>query len=130
MNQSVQKYFLEGDFNCAEATLRILNEAYDLHIPEESFHLVSAFGGGCGCGMLCGALAGSLAALGAIKVEERAHVTPGFKETCAAFCSRFASELGATNCADLRPRYFQEDVRCAQLLEKTVACFDRFIQEG
>lgn len=129
MNPSVQHYFLEKDNNCAEAMLRILKDIYDLDISEDSVKLVSAFGGGCGCGMLCGALAGSLAALGVIKVEERAHVTPGFKETCAAFCARFAAELGDTNCAELRPRYFQENVRCSEVLEKTLSCFEAFLAE-
>lgn len=129
MKESVRENFLEKDCNCAEAVLRILNEEYRLGIEEEAFKLVSGFGGGCGCGITCGALAGCVAALGRILVEERAHVTPGFKETCGEFCRRFESELGGINCADLKPRYFRESIRCAELLNAAVDCFDCFTAE-
>lgn len=129
MKNEIQHYFLEKDFNCAETTLHILNDRYNLQIPEEQFRLVSGFGGGCGCGMICGVLAGMLAATGKLMITERAHVTPMFKETCAELCAQFAQTVGSTDCAQLRPQYFREEIRCSELLEKAIPCFEAFVKE-
>lgn len=129
MDNQVQTYFLEKDYNCAEAVLHILNDRYCLGLSDEDYHLVSGFGGGCGCGHICGALAGCMAALGRLKVETRAHVTPNFKENCAGLYSRFEQTLGAADCAELKPRYFKEGIRCAELLEIAVAEFDRYCKD-
>lgn len=129
MDNLVKTYFLEKDYNCAEAMLLILNEKYPLQLHEEDYKLLSCFGAGCGCGLLCGALAGAVSALGKMTVAERAHATPDFKETCGAFCNCFTQTMGGTQCSQLRPQYFQEGIRCAKLLEATVECFDRFVGE-
>lgn len=128
MEKAVQEYFLEKDFNCAEATLQILDEKYHLGLAAEDYKLVSGFGAGCGCGMMCGALAGCISAMGKMLVTPRAHATPNFKETCAAYCASFSEALGGTDCAVLRPKYFREDVRCAEVLDKACQCFDAFAE--
>lgn len=129
MNEKVEKYFLEKDFNCAESMVGILNETYGLGLDEKDFTLVSGFGGGCGCGHICGALAGCIAVLGKMQVTQRAHVTPGFKETCAAFCTRFEEDLGSSLCRELKPKYFAEGIRCAKLLDRATECFEAFAQD-
>lgn len=129
MDALVKKYFLDGNFNCGEAVVQILDEKYALGSSAEEYKLLSGFGGGCGCGLLCGALAGCVASLGKLCVEEKAHITPGFKEACGAFCTEFSDSLGGTSCSELKPRYFREGIRCAELLDSAVSCFDRFAQE-
>ena len=57
------EYFITQDHNCAETSLLAIRDAYGLDIGPEEMKLVSAFGGGMGCGKLCGVLAGSMAAL-------------------------------------------------------------------
>lgn len=129
MKENVRGYFLEKDFNCAETTLRVINDRYGLGLKEEDFKLVSGFGAGCGYGIICGALAGGIAAMGAMMVPQRAHATPGFKECCGEYCKRFEETLGSTACCDLRPKYFREDIRCAEAIEAAAECFESFARE-
>lgn len=129
MKECIQKYYLDQDNNCAETTLRALNDKYSLGLTETDFKIVGGFGGGCGCGIICGALAGAIGALGSAMVEGRAHATPGFKEACGEFCGRFSAALGSTECAQIRPKYFCEGVRCAQVIDTALDVFDAFAAE-
>ena len=45
-NHKLRRYYLEKDYNCAETILRAANEEYHLGLNEDSFRLVSGFGGG------------------------------------------------------------------------------------
>lgn len=130
LKEKVKPYFLERDCNCAETMLHAISDSYGLKLTEDEIHLLSGFGGGCGCGKICGALAASVAGLGRMSVEGRAHVTPGFKENCGALCARFEAALGGTDCTELKPRYFKPDVRCLELLEKATDCFEDFVKEN
>lgn len=130
MEDNLKKYYLDCDCNCAETILRVLGERYTLELTEKDVHLLSGFGGGCGCGKICGALAASVAALGSMMVESRAHATPGFREACGELCARFEAALGSTECAELKPRYFQPEVRCLAVLEKAADCFEAFAREN
>lgn len=130
MDAKVTEYFLEKDYNCAEATLHILNDRYNLGLREQDYMLLSGFGAGCGYGLICGALAGCMGAMGKLLVTERAHVTPDFKETCGRFCECFEERLGGTACAELRPRYFSGEIRCARLLDAATAAFDVYLQNS
>uniref|UniRef100_UPI0032190515 C-GCAxxG-C-C family (seleno)protein n=1 Tax=Clostridium perfringens TaxID=1502 RepID=UPI0032190515 len=98
-NHKLRRYYLEKDYNCAETILRAANEEYHLGLNEDSFRLVSGFGGGMGCGGTCGALSSAMAVISMFLVEERAHATEGFKEKCANFCQTFERELGSTKCS-------------------------------
>ena len=79
------EYFITQDHNCAETALLAIRDAYGLDIGPEEMKLVSAFGGGMGCGKLCGVLAGSMAALGRLAVNGRAHATENFGPLCASW---------------------------------------------
>lgn len=127
MNELIKELYLDKDFNCAETILLALNEKYKLNIPAEEIKLVGGFGGGMGCGNACGALCAVIAALGKLKIEGRAHATPGFKEACAGFASLFEETLGATDCMALKAKYFQEGVRCLKTVEETARIADEYI---
>ncbi len=129
MEEALRKYYLTDDGNCAEATLRYLNDVYRLGLREEDYTLVSGFGGGCGCGITCGALCGAMAALGRLKVEGRAHATEGFGELCADYVDAFATALGHTDCAALKAEYFRDDgTRCLETVTLGAALFREFCQ--
>ena len=114
-----ERYFLQGDFNCAESVLLAANEVYELGLDQDSCHrLVSAFGGGMGCGLLCGAIAGAMAALGQAAVTERAHVTDGFKNLCADTAAKMEEALGSVNCSVIKPALFVEGRRCAETVRR------------
>ena len=127
----VKEYYLNKGFNCAEACLRAANDRWKLGITQEDLKLLSAFGGGMGCGKTCGVLAAAMAVLGRMAVQENAHSTPDFRSLCGSFVRDFEAQTGGTDCKVLRPLYQQPDVRCLSLLEKGDALLqERVYQEG
>lgn len=121
-----EKYYLEQDMNCAEATLMAANEYFHLGLDETAFRAIAGFGGGIGCEHLCGAVVGAVAAISAKLVDGRAHNTPGLSEKCAAFVQEFRETYGSEMCAELRkiredkglPRCFWTVRSALELLEK------------
>lgn len=127
MRDLVEHYYLTEDCNCAETTLHIIDDTYHLHLPPETFKLVSAYGGGFGCGITCGALTGAMAALGYLTVTERAHATEGFKDLCADYVEAFRQKLGEINCAPLKEKYFlDEERRCLHTVQLAADVFGEF----
>lgn len=116
-----ERFYVDGDYNCAESVLLAANKAYGLGLDPKNCHrLVSAFGGGMGCGDICGALAGGIAAFGYIAVEDRAHATQGFREMCAQYVQRFREALGDQDCAKIKPAHFSGEKRCLETVR--LAC--------
>ena len=125
---TIQKLFLEKDYNCAETVLLWANERYGLRVAPEDVALVSGFGGGLGCGETCDALLGAMAALSKALVRERAHATPAFREACAELVSRFRADLGSIQCEELKEKYRRPDVRCLFVVERAAAVLDNYLR--
>ena len=123
------EYFITKDHNCAETSLLVASDEYGLDIGPEEMKLVSAFGGGMGCGKLCGVLAGSMAALGKLAVNGRAHATQDFDSLCAGLCEAFKAGLGSTECAELKPMYRNDEVRCLKTVELGLDVFEAYAKE-
>lgn len=121
----INEYYLTKNFNCAKTMLMAANEYYDLKIPAESGDLVAAFGAGLGCGKSCGALCGSLSALGKIfDTEDKA----AFTKLSGEFVADFDKALGGTDCADLKPKYAKEGVRCIEAVELGAEVLENFVR--
>lgn len=114
LRDRVKDYYIDQDFNCAEAILHAANDEYALNLTDESFKLVGGFGGGMGCGHTCGALCGGIAAVGQITINGKAHTTDGFKDTCTRLVQDFNTVLGSENCDELKAKYKKDDVRCLE----------------
>lgn len=127
MDEKAQEYFGEGDFNCAESTLLIANDRFDLGVDPETMKLLSAFGGGMGCGKTCGALCGAVAAIGKVIVAERAHVTPDFGKKIAEFVKIFEDTFGSCDCAEVKPVHFVEGIRCRNVVKTTSELLEAYI---
>ncbi len=123
------EYFITKDHNCAESALLSISEEYGLGIGPEEMKLVSAFGGGMGCGKLCGVLAGSMAALGKLAVNEKAHATENFGPLCAGLCEAFQAGLGSLKCEDLKAMYRNDEVRCLKTVELGLDVFETYAKE-
>ncbi len=123
------EYFIVKDHNCAETALLAISEEYGLKIGPEEMKLVSGFGGGMGCGDLCGVLAGSMAALGKLAVNGRAHATENFGPLCAGLCESFRTCLGSMKCAELKPRYRTDELRCLKTVELGLDVFETYAKE-
>ena len=117
IKEKAKEYFLEGDYNCAESIILAARDTLGLDIPKDSFKLLSAFGGGLGCGKTCGAIAAASSIYGLTKVEGRAHEREEFKEEMAAFVGELEKLLDSTDCDDIKPRMFDEEVRCLKVVE-------------
>ena len=129
LKDKAYEYFITRDHNCAETTLLAAGEEYGLGIGPEEMKLVSAFGGGMGCGKLCGVLAGSMAALGRLAVNGRAHATENFGPLCAGLCESFEAGLGSLKCAELKAKYRTEDLRCLKTVELGLDVFEAYVKE-
>ena len=129
LKDKAYEYFIIKDHNCAETALLAISEEYGLGIGPEEMKLVSAFGGGMGCGKLCGVLAGSMAALGRLAVNGRAHATENFGPLCAGLCERFEAGLGSLKCEELKPLYRTEELRCLKTVELGLEVFEAYAKE-
>ena len=129
LKDKAYKYFISKDHNCAETALLAISEEYGLDIGPEEMKLVSAFGGGMGCGKLCGVLAGSMAALGKLSVNGRAHATENFGSLCTGLFEDFKSALGSTECAELKPMYRNDEVRCLKTVELGLDVFEAYAKQ-
>ena len=124
-----EKYYLEGDYNCAESVFLAANEAYGFGLdPDTCLKLVSAFGGGMGCGKLCGAVAGSMSSLGFAAVTGRAHATEGFRDLCADTAAELESALGSTECVQVKPAFFNPETRCLGAVKAACAVLEKHME--
>lgn len=128
MRDRIYDYFVTRDYNCAESILRAADDEYGLGLREQDFKLVSAFGGGLGCEKTCGALCGALAAIGCLKVTDRAHATENFKELCGGFVQKFEADLGSIDCDVLKLKYRDEETRCLKTVELAADALDEYLK--
>lgn len=129
LKEKAYEYFITRDHNCAESALLAISEEYGLNIGPEEMKLVSAFGGGMGSGKLCGVLAGSMAGLGKLAVKEKAHATENFGPLCAGLYEALQAGLGGTECAELKPLYRNDEVRCLRTVELGLEVFEAYVRE-
>jgi len=122
-------YFTEKDYNCSESIVHGMNDRYSLGLSEQEMFLVSAFGGGMGCGEACGALCGCVAVLGRMAVKTRAHVTPDFAKLCSEFVDRFKKSFSGINCRDIKPIHFKPECKCADLVDEAEKLLIEYLEE-
>ena len=124
-----QRYYLEGDYNCAESVLLAANAEYGLGLPDDAVKLVGGFGAGMGCGNACGALCGAVAALGVMKMGRRAHETYGFGKECSDLVRAFEAEMGGTQCSVLRKVHANQEQRCLKSVLAACAVLESHLEE-
>ncbi|MFV0496931.1 MAG: C-GCAxxG-C-C family (seleno)protein [Candidatus Fimivivens sp.] len=130
MEERAYDYFITRDYNCAETILMLANDVYGLGLGAQDFKLVSAFGGGLGCEKTCGALCGALAAIGCLKVDDRAHATENFKELCAGFVQKFEDDLGSIDCDVLKKKYRNDETRCLKTVQLAARALGEYLKES
>jgi len=129
LKNRVHEYYINRDYNCSEALILAINDEYKLGLDSDTLKLLSGFGLGMGCQKTCGALCSSISALGKLLVQNRAHATERFSETCADFVSCFIERLGSDQCNWLRDRYRRDDIRCLKTIELAADVFSEFISQ-
>ena len=129
LNEKIDYYYLDKDYNCAESALRIVNDDFGLGLDEDALKLIGGFGAGMGCGSSCGVVCAGVAALSRCLIKERSHEDPATKDTCGAYVTGFEKEMGSCMCEKLKETYFREDdTRCYKTVEKGAAYTEAFLE--
>lgn len=129
MKKQVEEYYIVRDYNCAETTLRLANEKFDLGMTENELKMIGGFGGGMGCQNTCGALCAGIAAISKMMIEERAHALEGFGDICAEYVNRFEKQFGSTSCAKIKEKNFVEGTRCKVTVEDGAELLEAYLEE-
>jgi cysteine synthase A len=68
------RYYFRNGYSCSEATVRALNEFYELGLPEDAHRIATGFGAGLGeAGCACGCVTGCVMALSLLAGREKVH---------------------------------------------------------
>ncbi|MDO4564306.1 MAG: C-GCAxxG-C-C family (seleno)protein [Clostridia bacterium] len=129
LKERARYYYLEQDYNCAEAIAHAANEVYGLGLSKDSLKLMSGFGGGMCCGKTCGAVCAALAVISRCAVSERAHATCGFKELCADFILKCEKGFESLDCAIIKDRNATEAERCYKTVECVIDLLEAYRAE-
>ena len=127
LGEKAKEYYLDQGLNCAVSVLMGASDTYNLGLKLEDAKLVTAFGGGMGCGNLCGALAGAMAALGKIYLPEGEMYNPQFKDVCSGFVTAFTEKWGTTLCAPIKEANVTPEARCSKTVLETGNMLQEYI---
>ncbi|QSX06373.1 C-GCAxxG-C-C family protein [Sedimentibacter sp. zth1] len=120
-----KNYYLEQKFNCAQSILMAISEQYKLNLTDSEIELVTAFGGGMGCGKTCGTLTGAVAALGKLLDTK----SESFRNDCKEFVQAFEDTLGSTECNVLMEKYKKPETRCLETVMLGADVIEKLIIE-
>lgn len=123
------KYYFDQNYNCAETIIRAANEYYDLQLHDRDMRMVGAYGGGIQTGNTCGTLLGAAAVLSIKYVEKCAHESPDIKPVTVKFMRRFKERMGGTLCRDIKPVFFEKEIRCQRTVEAACDILEQVITE-
>ena len=114
------KYYYEGNYNCAETILRAGNEYYGLGLHDRDMIAFGGFGAGMQTGNTCGAVLAGIGILSMKYVEAKAHESKDIKPVTTMLIREFNKKYGSVLCRDIKPQSFQPGIRCKNTIE--VAC--------
>ena len=121
LREKLEKYYFEGNYNCAESLLRAANDHYGLGITDTDMIMAAGFGAGIQTGSTCGAVLAAVSVLSLLYVKEKAHESTDIKPKVNMFIQLFTEKVRSTTmCRDIRPLMFCPESRC--LLTVQAAC--------
>lgn len=123
------KYYLEQNYNCAEAVLRAANDYYGLGLHDTDMILVGAYGAGIQCGSSCGAVLAAAAVLSMKYVVAKAHESQDIKPVVVKLMRKFNEKYGSTLCKDIKPQSFKPEYRCQMTVETACDVLEATIEE-
>ena len=141
------------DYNCAETILAGANQVYHLGLDQDALKLAAGFGGGMAVEGDCGAITGAIMVLGRLYVKERAngdrgrlwrynrsdhgfcrlyvkeraHESDKIKELTKELIEKYRQAMGATDCAPLKAKYRNEEVKCRLVILKAAEILDAIV---
>ncbi len=115
--KELYNYYLNCDYNCAEAVLQALCDEQNIAVSKETIKALSCFGGGLAMGETCGAVAAVAAMIGMKFTGVTAHQSPEMKKHLQTAMKEFNDVFGGINCRDIRPKYMSGSSRCLATCE-------------
>jgi C_GCAxxG_C_C family probable redox protein len=120
-------YGIAEDLNCAETILSGANQLYHLGLDKEALKMAAGFGGGMAIEGTCGALTAAVMVLGRLYVRERAHESIRIKELTQELFEAYRKEMGEIDCAPLKAKYRNDEIKCRLVIEKAAAVLDEIV---
>ena len=106
IQEKVHSYYWDDDLNCAETTIKILSEIFNIEIQPQVLDAAIGMHGAGKFGAQCGLVEGSLMFIGILGNQKGIE-----KEKIIALCYEFAdgfeTRYKSLRCKDLRPRGFR-----------------------
>lgn len=120
LKDCIGKFYLDGNYNCAETILRAANDYYGLELHDRDMIMVGAYGAGIQTGSTCGAVLGAVAVLSMKYIEAKAHESEDIKPVVQKLMRKFDEKFGSTLCKDIKAQVFTKEIRCQKTIE--IAC--------
>ncbi len=124
-----EKYYFEGNYNCAETIIRAGNEYYDLGLHDRDMIAFGGFGAGIQTGNTCGAVLAAVSVLSVKYIEKNAHESKDIKPVTTALIREFNNKYGSILCRDIKPLSFNPDIRCKNTIEAACDILERVIAD-
>ncbi|MBR4573307.1 MAG: C_GCAxxG_C_C family protein [Lachnospiraceae bacterium] len=124
-----EKYYYEGNYNCAETIIRAGNEYYDLGLHDRDMIAFGGFGAGIQTGNTCGAVLAAVSVLSMKYIEKNAHESKDIKPVTTALIREFNNKYGSILCRDIKPLSFKPDIRCKNTIEAACDILERVIAD-
>lgn len=122
----LEKYYKDGNYNCAESVFKAALEAWGVEMPGETVKTVAGFGGGMGSGNVCGAVTGGVAALSCAFVEGvGGHTSPKMMDKVRRYLTEVKETFGSELCSELKGTYFTQEERCYRTVCEMAEVLDR-----
>ncbi|MBO4373633.1 MAG: C_GCAxxG_C_C family protein [Lachnospiraceae bacterium] len=129
LKDHIDKYYMEGNYNCAETVIRAGNDYYDLGLHDHDMISYGVFGAGIQTGNTCGAVIAAAAILSMKYVEKKAHESEDIKPVTLKLIRAFNERYGSILCKDIKAQSFDREVRCRKTVETACDILESVIAE-
>ncbi|MCF0228787.1 MAG: C_GCAxxG_C_C family protein [Parasporobacterium sp.] len=130
LKDNIDRYYFDGNFNCAESLMLAANDYYDLKMTEKEIRAVGGFGAGMQTGNVCGALLAAISVLSELYIEKKAHESEDIKPVVTMLTDRFTEAFGGTIlCKDVKYANFVEGKRCHKTVTRACDVLEKVITE-
>jgi C_GCAxxG_C_C family probable redox protein len=116
LKDQCEKYYFEGNYNCAETIIRAGNDYYNLGLHDRDMIAFGGFGAGIQTGNTCGAVLAGVSILSMKYIEAKAHESADIKPVTRMLIQRFNQKYGSVLCKDIKA----QEIRCKNTID--VAC--------
>ncbi|MBN1333842.1 MAG: C_GCAxxG_C_C family protein [Synergistales bacterium] len=105
IRERVRSYYWDEDINCAETTLKVLSEIFDIPLDPQVIHAASGMHGAGKYGAQCGLVEGTLMFIGILGHRAELEVSD-IERLCHDYAGSFEEVFGSLLCSQLRPEGF------------------------